>query len=133
MPINCSNIEIESLDKVRPMNNNVVIKNITDSIEDSYRNSKLNANLEILRSESNKKREKSMGTVVAVSNCLFVGNAENRLYIDEEILGKNIIYDTHSRLANLVVKSDSDSKYYLVRFPDIIALVEDKETKEEDL
>lgn len=120
-------ITIDTLNDFRPMNNNVIIRNITDSIEDSERNKKLDSKIIIVRNENNKKRERSMGEIVITSPELYIGNGETRCIISvKSVMNKTVIYDTLSRLAEITIKEFPGEKFYLVRFPDVIALVEEE-------
>lgn len=120
-------ITVDTLNDFKPMNNNVIIRNITDSIEDSERNEKLGSNILIVRNESNQKREKSVGEVVSTSPELFFGNGNTKCIVNiSNVLNKTVIYDTHSRLADITIKEFPDEKFYLVRFPDVIAVIEEE-------
>lgn len=118
-------VTVKSLSDLKPMNNNVIIQNITNSIEDSDRDQKLESKLIIVRNEANQKRERSSGKVVLTSEKLFIGGENSRCVIPvDSVLNKEVIYDTQSRLYEISVEDFPNGKFYLVRFPDIIAIIE---------
>lgn len=121
-------ITVDKLEDFKPMNNNVIVKHISDSIEDSEREEKLNSKIIIVRNEGNKKRERSVGQVVSVASELFVTIGELKCVTPEcLVIYENVIYDTMSRLAEIEIKEFPDDKFYLIRFPDIIALIDKEE------
>ena len=120
-------ITVDTLKDFKPMNNNIVVKHISDSIEDSQREEKLNSKIVIVRNEGNKKRERSVGQVVSVAPELFVTIGKSKCVTPEcLVIYENVIYDTLSRLAEITIKEFPGEKFYLVRFPDVIALVEEE-------
>lgn len=120
-------ITIDTLNDFIPMNNNVVIRHISDSIEDSERDEKLNSKIIVVRNEGNQKRERSLGKVVSTAPELFVMHGDSKCITPEcTVLYETVIYDTMSRLAEITIKEFPDDKFYLIRFPDIIAVVEEE-------
>lgn len=120
-------ITVDTFNDFKPMNNNIVVRGISDSIEDSERNEKLNSKILIVRNEGNRKRERSVGQIVIAAPELFIGNGENKCIVPiDDMLNRNIIYDTLSRLAEIKIKEFPDEKFYLIRFPDVIALIEEE-------
>lgn len=113
-------LELESLDKITPMANTVVIKNLVDSIEDSQRSSQIL----VVRNDANKLRERAIGIIVKTASSLYTGMKEQRIDIPiSDILNKNVLYDQHGRLYKLEIDNCED-EYYLVRFPDVISVIE---------
>ena len=121
-------IVVDTLNDFKPMNNNVVIRHITDSIEDSQREEKLNSKIIVVRNEGNKNRERSVGQVVSTASELFTMYDKSQKVITpvDAVFNKNVIYDTLSRLVEIEIKEFPDDKFYLIRFPDIIALIEEE-------
>lgn len=121
-------IIVNTLEDFKPMNNNVVIRHISDSIEDSERDEKLNSKIVIVRNEANQKREKSIGEVVSTASELFVMQGKSKCITPNcLVMYENVIYDTMSRLAEIEIKEFPNDKFYLIRFPDIIALIDKEE------
>ena len=120
-------ITVDTLKDFEPMNNNLVVKHISDSIEDEERDNKLNSKIIVVRNEGNRKREKSVGKVVSVAPELFVMNGDSKCITPEcTVIYQNVIYDTMSRLVEITIKEFPDDKFYLIRFPDIIAVIEEE-------
>lgn len=119
-------IVINKISDFKPMNNNLLIQNISDSIEDSERNEKLNTKILIVRNEANQKRERSLAKVVTTASELYLKdyNSSKKIIPVDQVLGQNVIYDTMSRLAEIEIKEFPNEKFYLIRFPDVIAVVE---------
>lgn len=113
-------LQIKSLEDIVLITNSVIIKNITDSIEDYQRQS----NLIVVRNDANNKRERALGTVIKSSKDLYIGMGKSRVMVSSsDIIDENVIYDCHGRMYEIELDND-DSTYYLVRFPDVIAIAE---------
>lgn len=113
-------LKLESLDKITPMANTVIIKNLVDSVEDFQRSSQIF----VVRNDANKLRERAIGTVIKAASSLYIGMKEQRTNIPvSDVLNENVLYDQHGRLYKLEIDNCEDD-YYLVRFPDILSVIE---------
>lgn len=114
IPNEYTEVNVSSIESVKPMNNTVLVKNISDSLDD-YHNKRV---ITVIRNKANKKRELSIGKVVSTSGLTTVACHGGMLEVDLEP-DMDVVYDTHSQLLKFIVENDS-SDYYLIRVPDII-------------
>lgn len=115
-------LTLKSLDNIKLTLNNVILKNVSDSIGDMSKKS----DLIIIRNEMNNNRERALGQVVKTSDILYNGETRHSRIETKpsQVLNQLVIYDKHGRLYQIKIE-DSEDVYYLVRFPDIIALCEE--------
>lgn len=113
---------LDHLKNVEPFGNHVLVKVISNSVDDYYRKSRMI----IKRSEGNQLNERSLGQVVKLpKSSIFVssGDFDHPLIIDQEFIkDKIVIYNTRSVQAKFVIDSET---YDLVRVPDLLGVVEE--------
>lgn len=115
-------ITISNLSKFTCMNNHAVVKSLSESLDNFTRKHKLE--LTVILNDTHRKRQRSVGQIVSLCSNPHYAYGSGEFDLDKnELLNNYVIYDTFSQLYKIEVTEDPESEYYLIRVPDIIALL----------
>lgn len=112
-------VQVNDISEIKCIANYALVENLNDSVTNYCGGYK---GINIVMNESSRKKEGCVGKVIKLPKKAYVMSGRTRVILNDELDDKVVIYNIMSRMCKIEVLRD-DREYYLVRVPDIVAVI----------